>query len=75
VRGESERFEDDLNSRRLAPALTVNSRAEFQLTPLASAYIAADNLLDAEVQTGRTGADVASYDAPRIVRVGLTLRR
>jgi outer membrane receptor protein involved in Fe transport len=75
LRGESLRWEDDLNTRRLAPALTVNTRARYALTPLVTAWLAADNLLDAEVQTGRTGDGVVAYDAPRALRVGVSLRR
>lgn len=75
LRGETERFEDDLNTRRLAPALTVNARVAYQLTPRLVVDAAIDNLTDAAVQTGRTADRIASYDAPRTLRLGLTLSR
>jgi outer membrane receptor protein involved in Fe transport len=75
VRYESARFEDDLNSRKLDPAFTVDVRADWRLTDALSAYVAADNLFDAAVQTGLTADGIASYDAPRVVRAGLSFRR
>jgi outer membrane receptor protein involved in Fe transport len=75
LRYESARFEDDLNTRELDPALTVDVRAAWRLTPALSLYVAADNLFDAAVQTGLTADGVASYDAPRVVRAGVSFRR
>ncbi len=75
ARYESARFDDDQNTRRLAPGVTVDARAQVRLTPSVSAYVAADNLFDAAIQTGRTAANVVSYDAPRTVRVGVTFHR
>ena len=75
VRYESARFDDDQNSRRLDPATVVDLRADWRVTPEISAYLAADNLLDAAVQTGLTADGVAAYDAPRTLRVGLSYRR
>ena len=74
LRYESLRFEDDLNTRRLDPAVSVDLQAEWRLRGRLSVYAAADNLLDAAIVTGRTADGTASYDAPRIVRVGLRLR-
>lgn len=75
LRGETQRFEDDLNTRRLAPALTVNARAAYQLARGVEVSAAVDNLTDAAVQTGRTADGIASYDAPRTLRLALTLGR
>jgi outer membrane receptor protein involved in Fe transport len=75
ARYESTRYDDDQNTRRLAPGVTADARAEVRLTPTLSAYVAAANLFDADIQTGRTAANVVSYDAPRTVRVGVTFRR
>src|SRR5206468_12689852 len=74
ARYESARFEDDQNTRRLDPALVVDARAEWRFTRHLSGYLAADNLFDADVQTGATADGVVSYDQPRVVRVGLTFR-
>jgi len=68
---EGKRFEDDLNSRVLDPAYRLDARLDWRVRPLVTAYVAGDNLLDADIQTSRTADGVAGYAAPRIVRVGL----
>jgi outer membrane receptor protein involved in Fe transport len=75
VRYESARFDDDQNTRRIDAGTGVNARAEWALTPALNVFIAADNLFDANIETGRSAADIVTYDAPRIIRLGLTLRR
>lgn len=73
VRYESARFEDDLNSRVLDAATTVDARAEYEVRTGVVAYVAADNLFDAEVEVSETGDGVAGYGPPRMVRAGLSL--
>lgn len=68
---EGKRFEDDLNSRVLDPAYRLDARLNWRVRPLVTAYVAGDNLLDADIQTSRTADGVAGYAAPRIVRVGV----
>lgn len=68
---EGKRFEDDLNSRVLDPAYRLDARLDWRVRPLVTAYVAGDNLLDANIQTSRTADGVAGYAAPRAVRVGL----
>ncbi len=75
ARYESSRFEDDLNSRKLAPALGLDARAAWRLSPEAEVYLAAENLSDAAIEVGETGDGIESFAAPRTVRIGLTLRR
>jgi len=73
-RWESRRFDDDLNSRVLEAALILDARAEWRVTDRASAYVAAGNLLDAEVETAETAGGVPSYGAPRTLSAGLRFR-
>ena len=73
MRYESARFEDDLNSRVLGAATTLDARAEFEVRTGVVAYVAADNLFDAEVEVSETGDGVAGYGPPRTVRAGLSL--
>ena len=73
VRYESARFEDDLNSRVLDAATTLDARAEYEVRTGVTAYLAADNLFDAEVEVSETGDGVAGYAPPRTVRAGLAL--
>ena len=70
---EGKRFDDDLNSRVLDPAWRLDARLDWRVRPLVTAYVAGDNLLDADIQTSRTADGVAGYTAPRIIRVGLRL--
>ena len=73
VRYESDRFDDDQNTRRIDAGTGVTARAEWRIAKAVSAYIAADNLFDANIEAGRSAAGVVTYDAPRVVHVGLTL--
>ncbi|WP_304167928.1 TonB-dependent receptor [Phenylobacterium aquaticum] len=75
TRFESERFEDDLNSRRLAPAVSLDARAAWSVGKGAEIYLAAENLTDARIETGETGDGVESFAAPQTFRVGFSLRR
>ena len=73
-RYESARFDDDQNTRRIAPGFGVDGRAEWRIKGSLSAFIAAENLFNADIQTGRSAANVVTYDAPRLVRVGFAIR-
>lgn len=74
ARYDSARYDDDLNTRRLAPGGTADLRADIQVTPTLSVFAAAENLFDAAIQTGRTADNTVSYCAPRRIRVGVTIR-
>ena len=52
----------------------VDVRAEWRLTEASTVYLAADNLLDEDVETGQSFG-LVNYGAPRLVTVGLTYRR
>lgn len=73
VRWEGERFEDDLNSRILGSAVTVDLRADWRLTRNAGLWVAVDNLGDAEVEVAETAGGVEGLGPPRTIRVGLRL--
>lgn len=73
ARYESARFDDDLNSRPLKAAWTIDTRAQWQVLSHAALWIAADNLLDEDVETAMTGTGIAGYTAPRTVRAGVRL--
>ena len=74
ARYESARFDDDLNTRRLAPGGTADLRADVQLTRTVTVFVAAENLFDAAIQTGRTADNTVSYGPPRLIRGGVTVR-
>jgi outer membrane cobalamin receptor len=71
LRWESGRFEDDLNSRWLAPALQVDGAVERRLASGLAIYLAAENLFAALIETGETADGVEQFGTPRVVRAGL----
>lgn len=73
ARYESARFDDDLNSRVLDSAVTLDARGDLQVTDGVRLYLMADNLFDEEVQVSRTADNVAGFGPPRTLRAGLTL--
>ncbi|WOB79776.1 TonB-dependent receptor [Brevundimonas nasdae] len=73
ARYESSRFDDDLNSRVLDSAVTLDARAEWAFTRNATLWMAADNLFDEDVEVSETGTGVAGYGPPRTVSIGLRL--
>ncbi|MBL0948935.1 TonB-dependent receptor [Brevundimonas sp.] len=74
ARWESRRFDDDLNSRVLDPALTVSARLERELSPGLTGWVEGVNLFDADVETAETGTGVVSYGPPRTLWIGLSRR-
>ncbi len=77
LRYESKRFSDDQNTLPLGPSVTVDARIAYAVTQRFSIYVAADNLFDAAVATSASAAatPVVTYDAPRMVRIGVSLSR
>lgn len=71
ARYESSRFDDDLNSRVLDAAVTLDARGEWAFTRNATLWIAADNLFDEDVEVSETGTGIAGYGPPRTVSIGL----
>ena len=75
ARYESKRFEDDLNTRVLAPSVGLDARAAWAFASGAELYLAAENLTDARIEVGETGDGVESFASPRTVRLGISIRR
>jgi outer membrane receptor protein involved in Fe transport len=71
ARYESARFDDDLNSRSLDAAVTLDARAEWAARQGVMLYAAVDNAFDEEVEVSETGLGVAGYGPPRTLRAGL----
>ena len=72
-RYESDRFDDDLNSRILDAAWTVDARLEWQVLENATLWGAVDNLMDEDIETSETATGVAGFTAPRTWRAGIRL--
>ena len=75
VRWEGARYDDDQNTRRLAPSARFDARADWALNSWAQVYVAAANLFDTNTETARAADGTPSYDSPRMFRFGLSLRR
>ncbi|HMI96638.1 MAG TPA: TonB-dependent receptor [Micropepsaceae bacterium] len=73
LRYESLRFSDDLNTLRLPDATTIDAKATWHIWPTTDLYLAVDNLFNAKVATSRGGDQVVTYDAPRMLRIGVTV--
>ncbi|WP_395645245.1 TonB-dependent receptor plug domain-containing protein [Terricaulis sp.] len=73
ARGESSRFDDDLNTRRLAGYLALDVRWEQSIARGASLYLVVENAADADIETAATADGVLSYARPRAARFGLRL--
>jgi outer membrane cobalamin receptor len=66
-------FDDDRNAFVLDPALVVDLLGERRLTAQSRVFVAIENLLDADFDTGRTPQRTVGL--PRRVRVGVRLNR
>lgn len=75
LRLEGRRFEDDLNSRVLDGATTMDLRAEWTVSSTALVWVAADNLLDADVEVSETATGVEGFGPPRVFSIGVRLSR
>lgn len=68
----SEQFEDDLNTLALGSATRLDLSVRYALTPRLGLVVALENLLDAEIETGRTSTGVVNVAPPRWARAELT---
>ena len=60
-------FEDDQNSRVLAPFTTFDLAVMYQFSEHGSASIRAENLFDTQIETGKSADGLVSIGAPRLV--------
>ncbi|MEH3035784.1 MAG: TonB-dependent receptor [Sphingomonas adhaesiva] len=74
LRHVARQFEDDANTRTLAPATTLDTALAFPLTATLALEARAENLFDTRVEAGISGADVIERATPRTVWLGLRFR-
>ena len=60
-------FEDDQNAIPLAPYLTIDLAAFYDLSARLSAGLRVENVLNTEIETGKTPDGLVSIGAPRLV--------
>lgn len=67
LRYTDRQFEDDQNSRVLAPFTTVDAAVMYQFSQRGSAAIRIENLFDTQIETGKSADGLLSIGAPRLV--------
>jgi outer membrane receptor protein involved in Fe transport len=75
IRYEDQRFDDDLNQNRLPGAVTEDARLTWALNRHADVFVAAENLSGVRVATAVNTDGTVGYGEPRIVSVGISVRR
>jgi outer membrane receptor protein involved in Fe transport len=66
LRYSDRQFEDDQNSRVLAPFTTFDVAVMYQFSQHASAAIRIENLFDTQIETGKSADGILSIGAPRL---------
>ncbi len=75
IRYVSTQYDDDQNTRRIAPGAEWDARGAWSLGPGKEVYVGVDNVADAKISTGMTADFVDSYSEPRTFRIGFSYRR
>ncbi|WP_293875161.1 MULTISPECIES: TonB-dependent receptor [unclassified Sphingomonas] len=71
LRHVARQFDDDQNSRSLAPATTLDGFAALPVTRVLTIEARAENVLDARVEAGISGASIVERAAPRTLWIGV----
>ena len=74
LRHVAPQFEDDANSRTLAPATTLDAFAALPLAKELVIEARAENLTDTRVEAGISGADIVERATPRTLWLGVRYR-
>ena len=74
MRHSARQFEDDQNTRGLAPATTVDGYLALPVTRALTIEARGENLFDARVEAGISGAGITELATPRTLWIGLRLR-
>ncbi len=74
LRHVARQFDDDQNSRSLAPATTLDGFAALPVTRALTIEARAENVLNARVEAGISGANVVERAAPRTLWIGVRAR-
>jgi outer membrane cobalamin receptor len=67
-------FEDDQNSRELAPYTTLDAAVSYEFSTHATAAVKIENLFDADIETGKSATGLTSIGTPRLVTVVVRVR-
>lgn len=73
VLASGRQFEDDLNSRVLKDAVTVDAQVAYRIIDEIEFYFAAENLFDARIEAGRSASGLVTLGAPMVLWAGMRL--
>ena len=71
LRHVARQFDDDQNSRSLAPATTLDGYAALPIGPMLTIEARAENLFDERIEAGISGANIVERAAPRTIWIGV----
>jgi vitamin B12 transporter len=74
LRYTSSQFEDDVNTRRLKSAMSVDADAEVKITPTLAAFARVENIGNARIEAGISATGIIERATPRSVWIGLRYR-
>lgn len=75
LRHSGRQFEDDQNRRRLASATTLDATARWPVASSLTIELRGENVTNARIEAGITGADIVERATPRTVWIGLRYGR
>ena len=71
IRTSGRQFEDDQNTRELAPFATIDAALFYNFSEAVAAGVKVENLFDTEIETGKSGDGLVSIGTPRLVTLQL----
>jgi outer membrane receptor protein involved in Fe transport len=74
LRYVGKQYEDDLNSIKLDPFVTIDAGLSYPLTPSKELYLSAQNILGDRFETGKTKDNVTTLGEPLIVLIGARIK-
>lgn len=74
ARYSGRQFEDDQNALTLAPFFTIDAAVFYEFSDQISAGLKVENLLDADIETGKSADGLVSIGAPRLVTLQMQCR-
>ncbi len=73
VRGASNQFDDDQNTRQLLGYVVADATAQFALSDRTEIYASVENLFDRTIEAGRSADGIVTVATPQAVRIGLRM--
>jgi outer membrane receptor protein involved in Fe transport len=74
LRHAARQFDDDQNSRSLAPATTADAYLALPLTKAVAIEARAENVFDTRIEAGIAGVGIVERATPRTLWIGVRLR-